>query len=366
MATTWMDLTLQMKLKGTPMHTASRVRTAAFFLTAFITLGAFAQKTSPPATPGSAVTLSPVAVSGVLPGPPLWKVSKDGHVMWILGITSPLPRGVQWESPRVEHLIASSQQVLKPPGLEIGAQIGLWGRLLLIPSMIGLKKLPDGKMLQQVLSPDLYSRWQVQKIRYLGHGSGVERLRPTFGGQKLYSAALLQSGLIDNHKVEAAIYYAADRAKVPVTDTSYVMVLDDPHRAAKQFKQVAMNDQQCLSGILSAIEQDFPQASELGHAWATGDMETLTKILSAKQQDDCLSAIGSTDFGKEIGMNDISARIRQAWIKAAEAALAQNSQSLAVLPMNRILTGDGYLKELQKDGYTVQSPDALIGANPDN
>lgn len=285
--------------------------------------------------------------------------------MWILGITSPLPRGVPWESPKIEHLIASSQQILKPPGLQVGAQVGLWGRLLLIPSMIGLKKLPDGRTLQQVLSPDLYGRWQVQKKKFLGNSSGIEHLRPTFAGQKLYSAALLQSGLTDNHKVEAAIYFAAGRAKVSVTDTSYVMVLDDPRRAAKQFKQVAIDDQQCLSGILSVIEQDFSQASERGHAWATGDIETLAKILSAKQQDDCLSAIGNTDFAKDIGMNDISVRIRQAWIKAAEAALTQNTQSLALLPMNLILTGDGYLKELQKDGYSVQSPAMLIGANAD-
>lgn len=360
-----MDLTLLMKPKRTPMQPAGRVRTAAFFLTASIALDAFVQTTLPPATPGSAVTLPPVVVSGVFPGPALWKVSRGSHVMWILGITSPLPRGMQWESPRIKHLIASSQQILRPPGLEIEAQVGLWGRLLLIPSVIGLKKLPEGRTLHQVLSPGLYGRWQVQKKKFLGDSSGVERLRPTFAGQKLYSAALLQSGLTDNHKVEAAIYFIAGRAKVSVTDTSYVMVLDDPHRAAKLFKQTAMSDQQCLSGILSIIEQDFSQASKRGHAWATGDIETLAKILPAMQQDECLSAMGQTDFAKEIGMNDISDRIRQAWIKAAEAALTQNAQSLALLPMNLILAGDGYLKELQKDGYSVQSPAPLIGTNAD-
>ncbi len=278
--------------------------------------------------------------------------------MWILGITSPLPKGMQWESYKVEHLIASSQQVLKPPGMEIGAKVGFWGRLFLIPSMIGLKNLPDGKTLQQVLSPDLYNRWQVQKAKYLRNSWGVDRLRPTFAGEKLYSAALRRSGLTDNHVVENSIYSAAGRNKVSVTDTSYVMVLDNPRRAAKQFKQLTMNDQQCLSGILGVIDQDFSQATERANAWATGDIRALGKILSAKQQDECLSAIGSTDFAKKIGMTDISSRIRQAWIKAAEAALTHDSQSVALLPMSQILASDGYLKELQKDGYTVQSPES--------
>ena len=349
------------------MQTVSRFRiAAAFFLTAFTSLGAFGQAAPPLPSPNSAVTLAPVAVSGVLPGPALWKVSKDGHVMWVLGITSPLPKAMQWDSSKVERLIASSQQVLKPPGIEIGAKVGFWGRLFLIPSMIGLKKLPDGQTLQQVLPPELYNRWLVQKNKYLRYSWGVDRLRPTFAGEKLYSAALSRSGLTDNHVVEKSIYSSAGRDKVSVTDTYYLLVLDDPRSAAKQFKKVTMNDQQCLSNTLDAVDQDFSQATQRANAWATGDLQTLGKILSARQQDECLSAIGSTDFAKKIGMTDISSRIRQAWIKAAEAALTHDTQSVALLPMAHILGGNGYLKELQADGYTVQSPEPSTETNVDH
>ena len=34
---------------------------------------------------------APVVVSGEQPGPGLWRVEKDGHVMWVLGTQSPLP-----------------------------------------------------------------------------------------------------------------------------------------------------------------------------------------------------------------------------------------------------------------------------------
>ena len=50
--------------------------------------------------------VAPVVVSGVLPGPGLWKVSKDDHVMWVLGTQAPLPRRMQWRSAQVEEVLA--------------------------------------------------------------------------------------------------------------------------------------------------------------------------------------------------------------------------------------------------------------------
>ena len=44
---------------------------------------------------------------------------------------------------------------------------------------------------------------------------------------------------------------------------------------------------------------------------------------------------------------------------AADAALASNAQSFAVLPMHDVLDAHGYLAALQARGYTVTAPDAL-------
>lgn len=62
--------------------------------------------------------LAPVAVSGALPGPSLWKVNKGSHVMWVLGVTKPLPRKMQWETSTIDRVVGASQSVLKAPGLE--------------------------------------------------------------------------------------------------------------------------------------------------------------------------------------------------------------------------------------------------------
>lgn len=331
------------------------LRTTAFALAALSCFGVTAQTASPSPLPAAAVNLAPVVVSGSLPGPALWKVSKGGHVMWVLGTTSPLPRGMRWKSAKVEKLIASSQEVLQPPSVSIGAQAGFWGQLWLIPSIIGLKKLPKGETLQQVLSPELYSRWQVQRKKYLGWFSG-NRLRPMFAGEKLYDAAVKHSGLTNDNVVESIVDAAAKRDKVPLVDTGYFFVVKDPHGAARKFKQSAVEDQACLSDTLDAIEHNLAQATARANAWATGDLQALSKVLPGRQDSVCLAKFGNTPFAKSIGVTGISEHVRQAWIKTAKDALSKYPQTMALLPMKLILPASGYLQALQADGYVVESP----------
>lgn len=315
------------------------------------------QTSSPiPAAKPEITNLAPVAVSGTLPGPALWKVTKDGHVMWVLGITDPLPRKMAWETAVIERAVSDSQAVLKAPGLEIGAHVGFWGRLFLIPSMIGIKKLPGGQTLHDVLSPQLYARWQAQSLKYLGSATAEDRLRPMFAGQKLYEAAIKKSALTNDGGVQDRVLAFAKHDHVPVIDTSYVAIMKDPRADAKLFKKVNMSDQQCLSGILDATEQDLSQATARANAWATGDLTALRKVLSVHQEDDCLSAVGSTEFAQKMGMTDIANRIRGAWVKAVEESMAKNQQTTALLPIDKLLAPDGYLSVLAAQGYVVTAP----------
>ncbi|HEY2035775.1 MAG TPA: hypothetical protein VGG96_02090, partial [Steroidobacteraceae bacterium] len=38
-----------------------------------------------------------VVVSGRYRGPKLWRVSKDGHALWLLGTVAPLPKRMVWQ-----------------------------------------------------------------------------------------------------------------------------------------------------------------------------------------------------------------------------------------------------------------------------
>ena len=70
-------------------------RLACALALSFLTLPALAQTqpeaapaTVPAAEPSQALEAAPaqIVVTGRRPGPGVWKVSKDGHVMWVFGL----------------------------------------------------------------------------------------------------------------------------------------------------------------------------------------------------------------------------------------------------------------------------------------
>src|SRR5690349_16569476 len=94
------------------------------------------------AAPGP--SLETIVVTGEQPGPGLWKVSKDEHVMWVLGTLSPLPKRIEWRAAEVERRIGESKQVLLAPQVKMQANVGFFGRLALLPSLIGIRDNPGG------------------------------------------------------------------------------------------------------------------------------------------------------------------------------------------------------------------------------
>jgi hypothetical protein len=304
-----------------------------------------------------AITLSTVVVTGVLPGPALWKVSKGNHVMWILGLVSPVPKYMKWKFNDIDKRIGAAQAVLKPPGLEVGVNLTSWQSAALTSSVRHLRENPDGGRLQTVLPPALYDQWRIQKNRFLPNDSYVEHMRPIFAGRELYEAALGHKGLADQIFIEKTVYDAANRHAVKIVDTAYQLVLSHPTDAIDALRDVEMDDQRCLGQVLDAVEHDLAQATIRANAWATGDIDTLKTVLMQTREDDCFSAIDTSPFAKAAGMTDMQPRIDQSWIAHAEQALEANTQTVALLPMDQLFKPDGYLSVLRADGYTVQAPE---------
>ena len=125
----------------------------------WIAANARAQDATAPAPAGATAELPTIVVSGEQPGPGLWKVSSSDHVLWILGTLSPLPKGMAWRSAEVEETIAQSQVVLNPPRLNVHTDVGFFGKLTLLPSLVGVRDNPDHATLKQVVPPELYARW---------------------------------------------------------------------------------------------------------------------------------------------------------------------------------------------------------------
>lgn len=297
-----------------------------------------------------------IVVSAQRPGPGLWKVSKDGHVLWVFATYSPLPEKMQWRSQQVESVLGQSQQYLEPPGAS--TSVGFFRGLTLLPSVIGLKKNPDGATLHDVLPADVYARWQPLKARYLGDDDGIERERPIFAADALFQAGLKHAGLGKGYEVERKISAMVKQHKLESVKTRIDLEMDNPAQVMSDFKKSSLADVDCFSRTLSRLESDIDAMRVRASAWSKGDLEGIEKLSFEDQESACGDAMRNAEFTrKHAGLQNVKARIQAAWIVAAEKALSANASTFATLRLADVLRPDGYLAVLQSKGYLVERPD---------
>lgn len=352
-----------------------RTRNAAFkhmalFLAAsglIAASGAFAAPLPPAASPappasaaageGPIVDLDAMVVVGVQPGPGMWQVSRDGHVLWILGTIAPLPADITWQADEVEQVIAQSQQLLAAPSVMIDADVGFFGRIALVPSAMKAMKNEDGATLQDVLPADLYARWLPLKARYLGRDGGVEKKRPMIAAGELYQAAIKKSGLSRKPVVWPVVEAAAKHSGLKPTSTTLTLKVSDPKDALREFRAAGMNDSACFGSLLNAVQNDLPTMVERANAWAVGDIEALARMPREDPTAACSDAISSTEFARRRGMDRLKQRMQEHWLGIARQALKDNASTFAVLPLSDLLGADGYLATLRAEGYEVTAPE---------
>jgi len=305
---------------------------------------------------GAGDGLQEIVVTGEQPGPGLWKVSKGDHVLWVLGTVSALPKRMKWKTAGIDKIIASSQVMLSYPGPTADANIGPISGMLLLPTLIGVEKMPDGATLQQVLPPATYARWTVQRQKYLGNTQHLERLRPFIAAEQLVDAAYEKIGLADDSEVISVVRKLAKKYRVKRVDAEYHIFIKDPKALIKNFKKTSLDESACFSYRLDELEYSLAEVAIQANAWATGDVAALKSSLERKPKDPCWEGFNEISFVKDLGMQDIEANINDAWLKAAEKSLSENKQSFTLLKMSDVLLPSGLLAMLKARGYTVLDP----------
>lgn len=307
--------------------------------------------------PGDApVMLETVVVSGDQPGPGLWKLTRDGHVMWILGTQSPLPRRMRWEAREVERRIGESQQVLLPPTASMKIKGGVIAGVLLLPSLLGVRNNPGDDKLADVVPAPLYQRWLPLKRKYLGSSQAIEKRRPLFAAGRLFLAAVKRSGLTYETKIEQRVRRAARRSDVAVVQPKLELTLDQPRDAIREFRKSGLDDLACFEQTIARLETDVEAMRLRANAWATGDLAGLRELPFVDQIATCVDAFLGSAVAQQRGLGDIEQRLAREWLTAAEAAMAKNASTFAVLPMRELLGERGYLAELRERGYVVEEP----------
>jgi uncharacterized protein YbaP (TraB family) len=306
--------------------------------------------------------LPTVVVTGEQPGPGLWKVTSGDHVLWILGTLSPLPKDMHWQSKDIEQTIASSQAVLDPPRVKMDADVGFFGKLALLPALVGVRDNPDHRTLSDVLPPDLYARWTELKTKYFGAGRArnLETWRPIFAAIELWNQAIRKAGLTRSDIAGDVVRNAAKQAKLEPIAPAYTVKVEDPRAAVKEFKKGSMDDLDCFRKTLDRIDSDIDAMAVRANAWATGDVDALRRLPDTDQREACIEAVANSDLAKERGISDLPDRVENAWLDAASASLAKNAVTFARLPIMDLLAPDGYVTKLRARGYKVEAPDEIV------
>lgn len=309
------------------------------------------------AEPVPITDMAPMIVSGVQPGPGLWKVTApDGHVLWVLGTLTPLPKRMDWQSREVEAAIDQSQELLLPPTMSLDMGRGMFRNLFLLPALFKAIKNPDGKQLQDVVPASEYARWRVLKARYMGGDQSVERRRPIFAALELYKDAMRRSNLSTDNVVADRVEKLAKRADLKITPVVSTVKLEDPKAAIKEFQRTGLEDRTCFARTLDVLEHEIDAMRLQANAWAMGDVEALRVAPQASQYAVCQTAIGESAIARKLGLNDLRERSLQLWLEKAESALAHNSSTIALLPMGLVLRKGNLMDALRAKGYTVQAP----------
>ena len=322
---------------------------------------AFAQTPPEPDNAANTAELPTIVVSGEQPGPGLWKVTSGDHVMWILGTLSPLPKNMKWQPKDVEAAIASADAVLDGPRVKVDADVGFFGKLALLPTLVGVRDNPDHKTLQQIVPPELYARWMTLKTKYFGAGRGrnIETWRPIFAAIELWNEAIKKAGLT-REDVGDVVDRAVKARKLETIKPTYRIDVPDPRALVKEFKESTMDDLDCFEKTLDRIDGDMDTIAARANAWATGDVAKLRTLPDSDQRRACLDAVTNTKLARERGIVDLPLRVENVWIDAASASLAKNRITFARLPITDLLAPNGYVAKLKAKGFTVEAPDEVL------
>jgi hypothetical protein len=309
--------------------------------------------------------LEEIVVTGEFAGPGMWQVTHPdhpGHTLWIFGEPPLLPMRMSLSTEKVARVASQSQEIIQRVGLALkpDEKIGVFRMLTLVPAALKLRKNPDKATLEELIPPDVYARWLVQKKLYLGRDSGVEKMRPFLVAEKLHDAAIkeLQLGYGGAWGV---VWELSEKNKIPVTypTLGFTFKTKDLRGQIKAFSREKLADEECFARTVELTEalSNNQMEDARARAWATGDLAKLQELPPLPDRESsCEQAIVSALAMTTPVPTDLRKQMDELWFAAAGKALTKNESTLAFVPMSALLGEHGYLESLRKGGYEILAP----------
>jgi len=188
------------------------------------------------------------------------------------------------------------------------------------------------------------------RARYDRGDRDIERYQPMFAGARLFRRAMRAARLADDTNVQKTVERLArqhhlkiKRIKLEIEDPRGLLTLV---AATPQAAQIT-----CLQTTLSHLETDVETIRQRAQAWSTGDVDALRKLPVLSEDARCWAMISNAPR-----IRKLADAAREGWVSAVREGLEQNSGTLALQSIDRLLGPDGLLQTLRDQGYAVEGP----------
>jgi uncharacterized protein YbaP (TraB family) len=325
-----------------------------------------AQTDEPAAPDAAAEPVEVVVVTGVQPGPPLWRVINGANVLYIFPTLTPVPKDMEWESGRVERVLAQSQEAIFEPDVQpqFSTRI-LFNPINIFRGMRLVNRLsanPDDATIDAVLPPDLYARYHALKVKYFPRDDEPEEMRPIFAGAMLSERILKEEDLDTGNTIEKELGRLIRRTD-GLRQTQIIAMADFTgsfSEVAERVERMIQSlppelERQCFEQEIHRLETDLEAMKSRANAWAQGRIDQFRGIpLPGDVNDACEAMLfESSEFET---LEQLVKELDRRWLEAAERALANNTSTFAVLDIVELIGEDGLLAELRARGYEIREP----------
>ncbi len=274
------------------------------------------------------------------PGPALWRVTRGGSEVVIVGTVSPIAHQQTWDSRRVERALTGAKLLLTPPKAKAGPVVLAALLLRDAPRL----RVSDGSTLESRLPPALATRFATDLQVARQKAGRYDKWKPGVAGFMLLSDYDKAAGL-SRAKPASTIERMAKKAKVktrPMNEVDLGPLIKQAGKLDEAAHQV------CLEVALGEFDRLAPDPRAVGQAWANGDLRTLNRIYQPSALEPCLMQVSSGPA--------LLARQIDSATNGVSAALAAPGRSVALVDLSLLLRPGGVLDRLAAQGAQVTAP----------
>ena len=298
----------------------------------------------PPAPVNANDTLvDDLVVTAVRPGPAYWRAQRKDSpdsVVWIMGATTALPKGVTWNQAETKRHLKGANQLILGPDQQVGNVFSLiW--IFLTQREKFMAEAP----LDKTLPPDLYARYEKASVgnrMRRGDDASTRNVKPILAA--LGVAFGFQRGLdMEQREPERtvrrmAIFQVKSKRAGETVALDFVKLLQTMPRAVELA---------CMDDALSQIEAGRERQIEAARGWARGDLRVA--VSAQRGWERCITQ------DKEIAA--INERNIQAAVDAIAGALDKPGKAVALVELRPLLAQNGVIVRLRARGIEITPPD---------